>query len=226
MKKLLLTLSLLLSLGLSVSVVAAQVEAPDIDDIDVGADVEGLESIYDRTYSMDIEAMFASPDADFEDIDTSSFMRMISIQGMTFDSEDSANAYLDEMKSQLEQGLEEDPDSFSDVVIGDLEGMDAEGLTLSMDMADLEVGASVIFVVDGHQVFQIMVMDSDVASAETLATDITQFVLDAEVETEEVSFSEDGTSTGGVFDRMPSGDDEIVGDLTSVIDSELFVGDE
>lgn len=222
-KKLLLTLSLLLTLGLSASGVAAQVEAPNLDDVDPTADVEGIQSIYDRTFSVDFEALMASPEADFDNLDISAMMSVISIQGMTFDSEDNANAYLDQMRDELDASMEEDPSTFDGIEISDLDGFDVDGLQLIMDMADLEITASVVIFVDGNQVFQIMVMNSDLETAKASADAVTQFVIDAETETEEVTFNADGTSTGGVFDRMPTGDDEVVGDLTGVLDSEIFV---
>lgn len=228
MKKLLLTLSLLLSMGLSVSAVAAQtpgVEAPDFDDTEIGADIEGLQSIYDRTFSVDFEAMMASPDADLENLDMSAMMSMISIQGMTFDSDDNAQDYLDMMRDEVNAEMVESEDTY-DFEITDLEGFDVDGLTITMDMADLEIGATVHFFVDGNHVFQVMVMDSDLEATGSLASEVTQFILDADVENDEVIFNMDGTSTGGVFDRMPTADDEIVGDLTGVMDSEILVNDE
>lgn len=230
MKKLLMTLSLLLTLGLSASAVAAQtdgVEVPDLEEAAATAyDVEGLQSVYDRTFTVDFETMMASPDEDPAGIDMSAMMNVISIQGITFDSDDNASAYIDQMKDELETSVADDPDAFSDTEISDLDGFDVEGIRVHMDMADLGIAASVIIFVDGNQVYQVMVMDSDIDVAQSKADDVTRFVLDAEVGNEEVSFDEDGTSTGGVFDRMPTGDDDIVGDLTSVLDSEIIVTDE
>lgn len=230
MKKLLITLSLLLTLSFASSGVAAQsdgVQAPDLEGMEASYDIEGLQSIHDRTFSVDIEAMLASPDADFESLDMSVMMNMITIQGVAFDNDDNAKAYIEDMKAQMEQAVEEgDAATFEEMEISDLEGFDVDGLRVDMNMPDLEVAASMIVFNDGNHVFQIMVMNADVETAQTSAEDVTQFVLDAEVENEEVTFNDDGSSTGGVFDRMPTADDDVVGDLTGVMDSEIYVGDE
>lgn len=226
MKKILLTLTLLLSLGLSFSGVAAQTDS--VEPIDLGSemDVEGLESVYDRTFSVDIEALMASPEA-LESLDMSAMMRMVSIQGMTFDNEDHAKDYLKTMQSEVEKAMEnEDLSSMGDVQITELEGFDADGLMMTMDMPDLGAAATIIVFIDGNQMFQIMAMDSDLESSTAFAEEVSTFVIEAETETDEVTFNADGTSTGGVFDRMPTADDEIVGDLTSVTDSEIFKTDE
>lgn len=226
MKKFLLTLSLLLSFGLSFSAVAQVdgVEAPNLEEPSF-SEVEGLESIYDRTFSVDIETMLASPDADFAEMDMSAMMRTISIQGMQFDSEDNAEAYFDDMLEQMNTAMEENPEATEDVEVADLEGFDVDGVQITMDMPDLGIAATMNVFVDGNQVFQVMAMDSDQATASTLAEEVTQFVVDADSNDDDVTFNADGTSTGGVFERMPTADDEIVGDLTGVMDTEIFAGE-
>lgn len=231
MKKFLFTLSLLLTLGLSTAGVAAQtdgVEAPDLEGLEDVYDVEGLQSVYDRTFSVDFEAMMASPDADIESFDMSAMMQMVSVQGITFDNEDNANAYIEDMKSQMDEAMEQDEaGTFEDMEISDLDDFDVNGIRVDMNMPEMEIAATMVVFADGNHVFQIMAMDGDEEVANSTAEDITQFVLDAEVENEDVTFSEDGTSTGGVFDRMPTVDDGIVGDLDGVTDTEIHVaGDE
>lgn len=230
MKKLLITLSLLLTIGFATSGVAAQtdgVQAPDLEGMEAAYDVEGLQSVYDRTFSVDFEAMMASPDADLESLDMSVLMNSISIQGMTFDSEDNAKNYIDDMKSEMEKAVEEgDAETFEGMEISELEGFDVDGIRVDMDMPDLEIAVSMIMFSDGNHVFQVMVMNADMETAQSHADEVAQFVIDAEIENEEITFSEDGTSTGGVFDRMPTSDDEIVGDLTSTMDTELHVAGE
>lgn len=232
MKKLLITLSLLLTLGLSTAGVAAQtdgVEAPDLEELAANAyDVEGLQSVYDRTFSVDYMAMMASPDADFESMDMSAMMKMISIQGMSFDNEDNAKAYIEDMRSEMEQAVEEgDTETFEGMEISDLDDFDVDGIRVDTNMPDLDIAASMIIFSDGNHAFMVMVMDADMETAQSSVNEVTQFVIDAEVENEEVTFNEDGTSTGGVFDRMPTSEDEVVGDLTTTMDMELHVaGDE
>lgn len=228
MKKFLFTLSLLLTLGLSTAGVAAQtdgVEAPELEGLGDAFDVEGLQSVYDRTFSVDFETMMASPDSDTGELDMSAMMNIISIQGMTFDSEDSASAYIDDMNSELEAAMEDEEAvaMLENVEISDLEDFDVNGIRVETSMPEMDVSASMIVFSDGNHVFQIMAMNADAETAQSTADEVAQFVIDADVENEDVTFSNDGTSTGGVFDRMPTSGDEIVGDLTSATDTEIHV---
>lgn len=229
MKRIFVTLSLLLTLGLSASGVAAQtdgVQAPDLEGLEESFDVEGLQSVYSRTFSVDFEEMMAAAE-DGGEMDMAAMMNTISVQGITFDSEDNAKAYIDDQKSQMEQAMEEDDSgAFEGMELSDLDGFDVDGARVDMVMSEMEIHASMIMFSDGNQVYQITVINADQDTAKATADEVTQFVLDAEIENEEVTFSDDGTSTGGVFDRMPTGDDEIVGDLSTVLDMELHVAGE
>lgn len=181
---------------------------------------EGLVSAYDRTYMVDFEAMMASPSADLADMDSAAMMRVVSITGMTFDSDDHAEAYLKDMKSQIDDAQEagEMPEGTE---VKDLEDFDKDGFIATMSMEDLGVNSAILVFVDGDQVFMVVGIDADIESATTLVTDVAKYVADAEVKDDKVTLNEDGTSTGGVFDRMPEAGSDLVGDLTSVTDSVL-----
>ena len=218
MKKLLLTLTLLLSLGFSLQGAAAQ--TPDASTPVMGEqmDVEGLETVYDRTYMVDFETMMASPSAD---LDSAAMMRVVSIQGMTFDSDDNAKKYLDDLKSQIDEA-KESSDEMADIEVKELEDIDKDGFLITTFMEDLDMATSAIIFVDGNQVFMIVAIDADLESSTRLVTDVATFVADAESGSDDVTFSEDGTSTGGVYDRMPVAGDELVSDLPTVSDTVLF----
>lgn len=164
--------------------------------------------------------MMASPSADMAEMDSAAMMRIVSITGMTFDSDDNAKAYVEDMKSQIDDAQEsgEMPEGTE---VKDLEDFDKDGFIATMSMEDLGVNSAILVFVDGDQVFMVVGIDADIESATTLVTDVAKYVADADVKDEEVSFNEDGTSTGGVFDRMPEAGSDLVGDLTSVTDSVL-----
>jgi hypothetical protein len=124
------------------------------------------------------------------------------------------------MRSQIDEAQEagEMPEGTE---LKDLEDFDKDGFIATLNMEDMDVYSAILVLVDGNQVFMIVAIDVDVESAEAKVTDIAKYVVDAEVENDEVTFSEDGTSTGGVFDRMPEAGHELVSDLPSVSDTEL-----
>lgn len=220
MKKLILTLTMLLTLGFSLQGVAAQTPEDAGAPMGEAMQAEGLVSAYDRTYMVDFEAMMASPSADLADMDSAAMMRVVSITGMTFDSDDHAEAYLKDMKSQIDDAQEagEMPEGTE---VKDLEDFDKDGFIATMSMEDLGVNSAILVFVDGDQVFMVVGIDADIESATTLVTDVAKYVADAEVKDDKVTLNEDGTSTGGVFDRMPEAGSDLVGDLTSVTDSVL-----
>lgn len=219
MKKRLLSLTLLLSLGLSFSGVAAQVGTQEAE-VGMPADIEGLISAYDRTYTVDFEKMVASPSAE---MDTSAMMRMVSVQGMTFDTGDNAEKYLDEMTAQIEEAMNDESVELGDVEISDdLGDLDKDGLLITTSMEDYDSAIAVLVFVDGDQLFQVTAMDSDLDTATTAVNDVAKSIVDAETETDDVTFNEDGTSTGGVYDRMPVAGDDTVADLPMVTDMALL----
>lgn len=222
MKKLLLTLTMLLTLGFSLQGVAAQ--TPDSSGAPMGEamQAEGLESAYDRTYMVDFEALMASPSADMAAMDSAAMMRVVSVTGMTFDSDDNAKAYVEGMKSQIEDAQEagEMPEGTEIRELEDVD-IDKDGIIATLSMEDMGVNSAIMVFVDGNQVFMIVAIDVDVESAEAKVTDIAKYVADADIENDEVTFNEDGTSTGGVFDRMPEAGSDLVGDLPSVTDTVL-----
>lgn len=230
MKKLFLTLSLLLTLGLSTSGVSAQVAAPTLDDEMLGfEEVEGLVSVYDRTFSMDMEAMLASPDADFASMDMSALMRSVSITAYTFESDDDAERFMDEMRDEANAGLEEMTETLEDgqeITITDIEVVDKDGMTMTMvmDMDDLSIAMTMHVFVDGNHVFLVSATDSELEASAQAADGLAQYVVDTEAGSDDVTFSEDGTSTGGVYDRMPQVGDELVGDFVAT-DYELYVAE-
>lgn len=221
MKKFLLTITMLLTLGLSAQGVAAQVDAPEIEATDF-SEVEGLQSAYSRTYSVDFAAMMSSPDAE---MDTSAMMRSISIQAYTFEDEDKAKDYVNDMKDQADDSLSEMED-VGEIEIKDMEAVDKDGLTMTlvMDMEDMSIAMTTHVFADGNTVFMVSSTDSDLETSGPGADAVAQYIVDNEAESDEVTFAEDGTSTGGVFDRMPKVGDEIVADLVAM-DMEVYVAE-
>lgn len=234
MKRLFVTLSLLLSLGLSTVSVAAQTDPGGTPDPMAGVEdayrsIEGVESVYDRTFSIDPMALTSTPeDGDAGQIDMSAMMYVISIQGITFDSEENATAYIDDMTSALEeaQGDADAGSMLEDVEISNLDDLDVDGTRIETTVPEVDLAASQIVFSDDNYVFQIVVIQPDMETAGSITDDIANFMIDADTETDEVTFSDDGTSTGGVFDRMPTGDDDVVGELTFVTDTTIFTNEE
>lgn len=213
-----LVLALLMTLGLSVQSVAAQFDS-DATELDP-KDVPGLIAGYSRTYAPDIEALMATPSADL--LDLSAYMRNVSIMTYVFESNDTASDFFDMMKDQMTDELSAPSPELGQAEMSEVTEIDKDAMQVTVDMGDLGVGLTILMFIDGDTVFAIMAMDATVDDATAMAIDIANYLIDTEVQDDEVTFNEDGTSTGGVFDRMPASGDEIVGGLQVESDSDLF----
>lgn len=214
-RKITLLLSLIMAMGLTAVTASAQ-EVPATED------VEGLETGYARMYMPDFSAMIDSigtPGAE-TDFDEEGVM-MVMIAGLTFDSDDNASEAFG---------------SFSESYSGELsgaEGMEASEIDDLGDNAALLSGemtesgeamaTNMLLVQDGESLYLISVTGGEVDAGSQQVQDIAQHMLDGEIENEEVTFNEDGTSTGGVFDLMPDPEEdaELLSNLAPGMDMDM-----
>lgn len=214
MKRIILALTMVLALGGS-GIAAQSLE-----------EAEGLESFFSREYttgSSATAAQVSSADSTPQPMESEVEYKRVTVAGLTFESDEAAENYLGEMRSAIEAQTEQSDDE-QDAEIQDLD-IDNDGFLAVMNVPNTGVNTVVLFV-DGNTMFLVDVAHPDRDTANTTATDVAEFVADADIETDEVTFNEDGTSTGGVFDRMPTGDDDVVGDFTTIMDREVFVAGE
>lgn len=224
MKKILLGLSMILMLGLSAQGTMAQ----SLDD------AEGVDTIYSRLYSTTNSSAApaaaapkapnsASPSSASTNLEADAVeRRSAEIIGMTFSSEDDAQAFVDDLHGSIEEASAEEA-AEAEAEVKDLE-QDAHGFFAVMNVKNTGVNA-IIVMADGNQVFIIDVMVPEREESIELVNNLADFVLEHETESEDVFFSEDGTSTGGVFDRMPESDDELVSELGGARDEAVKAED-
>ena len=218
MKRIVFVLSLLLTFGFSLQgAAAAQL---DFDEYENPQDVPGLQSAYNRTYAADYEALLASPDADI-----SAAIQNVSILAFVFEDDESAKAFYDEAADQVDDVADDTDTEGVETTVSDLEGVDKDGWQVTIDMAEAGMGVSLIAFLDGNSFFILTVVDADSQAALETATTVANYIVDTDASDDEVTFNEDGTSTGGVFARLPeSGSDEVNG-LVAESDIDLFAQD-
>lgn len=200
MKKIALTLSLLLTMVFSVSGASAQLGAGDGGETE---DIEGLTSGYSRTYS----------DGDF---------KTITVFAYQFESDDMADDYLVQLRAEMEDELEAEDDAFDQAEVNDLQAVDDDGFEATVSSEEDGVALKALAFADDNILFVVMVVDSDIESATSMATEVADHILEAEVETDEISFEREGTSTGGGFDRMPKDGDKALGGLEIIGDTDMM----
>ena len=217
MKTLILAAMMLLLMATGVSGAAAQDDEFSLENF------EGLESGYARYYSSRGVPMTAAPSSAGpatasaeESTPEGEVDATVSVEIVTFDSEENAKAFLDGFRAESDRQLSEAPER--EMEVADLEDIENDGFLVKV-MPGAEGDSTAIFVFqDGETIWSINVRAADIDSATTLGNEYLNFVLDQETEEDEVTFNADGTSTGGVFDRMPGEGDEIPAGLTVVED--------
>lgn len=177
----------------------------------------GLEYVAARQYAP----------APTEEIDIESgAIFILSVRIYVFDSEAHADAGWESTVSST--AIESDVPMESDKV--EYEEIEIEGLgdrawatTLSAETPEGDTGYfRLVYVQDGERLYT---LNAIAGSADaTLATDdLAAYMVDAEPGDGEGQFSEDGTSTGGVWDLLPDADDEVLGGMEAFADAELDV---
>lgn len=215
MKRILLTLTLLLAFG------ASGAAAQDL------TEVAGLESSYGRIYSdgssNSSEAVAVSAEEgstpSSDGMEGEAEYKGVEIIGVTFDSEDSAKAFLEEMRTGIDETAAS-ADESANAEVKDLE-IDSDGFFAVMHVENTGENAVALFV-DGNTLFLVDVTHPDRDEATKITNDVVAYIVDAEAGDDEVTLNTDGTSTGGVFDRMPASGDDAVGGLEIVEDYDVL----
>ena len=153
MKRILFTLTLILAFGASGAV------AQDL------TEVAGLESSYGRIYSDGSSNTSAAVAVSAEDSSTPSSDGMegeaeyksVEIIGVTFDSEDSAKAFLEEMRTGIDESAES-ADESANAEVKDLD-IDKDGFFAVMHVENTGENAVALFV-DGNTLFLVDVTAS------------------------------------------------------------------
>lgn len=175
----------------------------------------GLEYVAARQYAPDPT----------QPIDTQSdAVYILTVRIYVFDSEEHADAGWESTVSST--AIQSDVPMDSDKV--EYEEIEVEGIgdrawatTLSAETPEGDTGYfRLIYVQDGDMLYTI---NAIAGSAETtMVTDeLATMMVDAEPGDGDVQFNEDGTSTGGVWDLFPAGDDALPGELQAFADAEL-----
>lgn len=206
--KLTLALSLALSLMTSSSAMAQDLSG-----------VEGLESAYGRMYMVDTATIVATPGAT-ESLDAGDIPLVARTAVYSF--EDSAAAEV--ATEDVADSIADDASEGAGMEKEELDGIGDAAFQYTTDV-EVEEGTTVGMVIvvvqeDENLLVAAVVGGEDPAG---MAHDWAEFMVDAEIENDEVQFSEDGTSSGGAFDLMPGADDEdLLGDLAPVGDVDVI----
>lgn len=188
----------------------------DAEDAFQPGDLEGLEYGVSRFYVVDYAAMFAmsTPDAEMTMPSGTQY-----IGGMVLEFDDSSNAEVgyDRVLEVIDEELLTDDQTVEEF---DVELGNASIGFVSTDESDGVETQSIVIMVQEDNVVYLTSVASSGADMTDDATSFTEALIDNDG-SGEGEFHEDGTSTGGLWDKFPSSDDEMFTDLV-VTDEIVF----
>jgi hypothetical protein len=195
--------------------ISAQTPEPVDSIYAVFTELSGFESGVVRTFSTDSTDMsaVASPDATaMASPVAGGEVSRVTTAILQFDSEANAINALAKIQNEI-QG----ENAAAAFVLADL-GDKKAAFTLE-DESGTTTGSTIV-VQAGDQVVVVIAEGVDTDS-EALMTDLARSIVETEAGTGEPQFAPDGTSTGGLWDRLPAADDASLADLTVVEDTDL-----
>ena len=201
---------------------AAQEEEAEsaFDDL---ASLEGIEYAVSRSYTIDYASLFST--ASPESMDDSSLpegLFMVNAAVYRFDSDDNAKKAMELAGSEItEQG-------FGDIELEEIEVDDLNDETIAYtgttDEEELgEVVNTFIMTQEDEYLYLSLGMTIGTeADGVKPVEDVVKYMMDEDAgNDDEVEFKEDGTSKGGIWDKLPAADNEIVAGLMAT-DQQLF----
>lgn len=217
MKKLIIAAVMLLLMATGISGVAAQ--GDDFSPLNFN----GLESGYGRLYAHAETPTTAAPaaaaPATASDDDATPEVpsdARVQVQTVTFDTEENATTFVEAYQEESNRMLADAPEG--EMEVAEIDDLGENAFVLKIMPGAEGKSTAIITFQDGVDAWVIEVRAVDIDAALALATEYANFILDQDVDDEEVTFNEDGSSTGGVFDRMPAEGDEIPGGLKVIED--------
>lgn len=187
--------------------------------------LEGLESAVERDWIVDYEDFFssmASPDAntDFEDIEYPEGIQYLTAIVMRFDGDDNSQAAFNTAQEEISA----QPIEGAELEEIEVDGFGDNTLALGATQED-EATGSTSTVVILTQEDEYLYMSIGVSTNEDIndrVSDIVKHMIDADAGDGEGEFNADGTSEGGLWDKLPAADDELVGEDLVVSDIQIF----
>jgi hypothetical protein len=205
--------------------VAAQDTGDLSDTYDDIAELDGLESGVVRSFNVDYSSLFAAEGSppSLDNLATPASPSPLGLAPglflftagvLQFDSEDSAAAAVEDARSDI---VDEEEGSEIEV-----EGLDGATTAFTFEETDEfgTFGGTTIVTQDGDQVVLVLAAGLDFDTTE-LASEVAVDVVGAEAGSGEPAFSADGTSSGGLWDKLPASDDDAFEELPIVEDAEI-----
>lgn len=182
------------------------------------ADLEGIQYANMRSYSIDYSSLMDGSSST-PGVELSMPEGLLGLNAVVIEFDDDGNAEkgFDTLVEQFEsdESFTEGAEDEWDIDLGNK----SKSLTGTEETEGVETTIGLTVVQEDNYVYFVSAYGSDFDAQDTLKQ-YTEKMLDNDG-SGEGEFSEDGTSTGGLWDKFPAADDELVSDLT-VYDAVLY----
>jgi len=190
------------------------------------SELDGIQDAVARNYEGDISALYSTDlssgaTPDFSSVGTFSIISLI----IRFEDDDKASDAFDQVNETITQQVSGESETFGDLEEVDVDdfGDNTSAQAGSFDAAG--VTTSVFFLTtqeDEFVYYTAVVSFADADSARSTAVDFTNTVKDRDAGDGEVELHEDGTSSGGLFNKFPDASDEVLTGVTPSADVQLY----
>lgn len=211
-----------MALGLVVNAGQARAQSSDANNLDFKS-LHGLDTVYERAYTVDVQAIMASPGANPAEAMRGLFALDAIV--LKFDNATNAKAGLDKLSGELEQAMgkgnaaaklqREDLTGVGDTAFGYAGTMSQEGFGGAVYLAVAQKD-KYIHVAIGISMGQANPKDDVVAFLKKM--------VDAKEGTDGITANDQGLNTGGLYDKLPL--TGIPGKLKAGKGNEVFPKDE
>lgn len=192
------------------------------------SDLHGVQAAVSRTFTLDFAAMF-SAEGTPTPVPAAGTVDLFALGGtiLQFDNDgDAKSAYstvLDEVSQQQDdEGTPADL-TFETIDLGGDLGDERTGLRMTgEDTGGIAGGDIVALVVRDGSIIYMVTGVANAGDPSDAVVAFTKAVMDGKAGDGEATFNEDGTSTGGLWDKFPAVDNPVVAGLPSVMDIDLM----
>jgi hypothetical protein len=203
---------------------AAAQDAEDVEEEFDFSQLEGIEQVVGRNYSMDFEALMAASPEAIEDMTYPTGIVTAFAVVAKFDGDDNAEAGWESLREAFgEQAATMMGTEDAEVTEVDVEDLadNAAGYTSAVEEDGMTFNVAILILREGEHAY-VSVVSTGGDDATAPATSLAEAMIDADAGDGEGEANEDGVYSGGLWDKFPPEGDESVEGLIIATDEVIY----
>jgi hypothetical protein len=192
------------------------------DEIDF-SQLDGIEQVAGRSYTVDFAALMASPEAAAGEITYPSGVVTAYAVVAKFDGDDNAEAGWDVLRTSFDDQAADvtgvEASEITELEVDDL-GDAAAGYSTSAEEGGSTLFTTVLIAREGEHVY-VSVVSTGGDDPTEAATTLTEEMMDADAGDGEGEANDEGVYSGGLWDKFPGEDDDFAEGLT-IYDTQIY----